>query len=43
MNKEEIKKILFDTGMEENIRGEKLSIHQFAALTNLFYNNIQRI
>jgi len=43
MNKEEIKKILFDIGMEENIRGEKLSIHQFAALTNLFYNNIQRI
>ncbi len=34
MKKEEIKKIISNTGMEENIRGEQLSIHQFAALAN---------
>ena len=38
-SKEEIKEILKSMGVDENTRGEMLSIQQFAMLSNLLYES----
>ena len=39
-NKEKIKNILLKMGLNEDVRGERLSIEQFANLSNLLYQSI---
>jgi 16S rRNA (adenine1518-N6/adenine1519-N6)-dimethyltransferase len=43
LDKEEIKKILERTGLDENQRGETLSITQFALLSNLIYDKLKPV
>ena len=41
-DKEKIKKIIEEIGLDVNIRGEKLSIEQFANLANSIYKTISK-
>lgn len=38
LNKEEFKEVLLDMDLDENLRGERLSVTQFAELSNLILN-----
>ena len=42
VSKEEIKKVLEQSGIEENRRGETLTIDEFAKLSNVLYDNLNK-
>ena len=43
MSKEEIKNILDKLGIAENVRGENLTLEDFAKISNEYIKNIEKI